>query len=366
MGSPTLALHATHGQPGSIKHRGPGAALAGPRRARVPLQSASVLEDASALARAEGLRTAYFERVALEKQAKESEEDLQLKAQTLREAYFELAAAEKKPKATRMAEKDAAEATQAAAEEAVDAAAAEKAAEEMAVVDKEAADMAVAQKAAVEKEAAEKAVAEKEVSAAEKGRRAMARLKKRAAEAVMLKRFAKAKKVVAGAGLLGVQLTGDTTLTAADNQNQNYQITGKIDEKLKISTAVDRVLASVDDFSATASSKVEDLKSKARSRPPQMAVQEEPEPTPQALAFGAAAGAAVQEEPEPTPQALAIGAAAGAGLLAVQLTGDLDTGAVLAIVCAYGTTLSNAFGSATRSLGSACSKAYDKTLDQLV
>merc|ERR1740129_1357588 len=354
MGSPTLALHATHGQPGSIKHRGPGAALAGPRRARVPLQSASVLEDASALARAEGLRTAYFERVALEKQAKESEEDLQLKAQTLREAYFELAAAEKKPKATRMAEKDAAEATQAAAEEAVDAAAAE------------AADMAVAQKAAVEKEAAEKAVAEKEVSAAEKGRRAMARLKKRAAEAVMLKRFAKAKKVVAGAGLLGVQLTGDTTLTAADNQNQNYQITGKIDEKLKISTAVDRVLASVDDFTATASSKVEDLKSKARSRPPQMAVQEEPEPTPQALAFGAAAGAAVQEEPEPTPEALAIGAAAVAGLLAVQLTGDLDTGAVLAIVCAYGTTLSNAFGSATRSLGSACSKAYDKTLDQLV
>ena len=66
---------------------------------------------------------------------------------------------------------------------------------------------------------------------------------------------------------------------------------------------------------------------------------------------------------EPTPKALAIGAAAGAGLLAVQLTGDLTTSAVLAIVCAYGTTLDNGFGSATKSLGSACSKVYDKTLD---
>merc|ERR1719271_1921062 len=66
---------------------------------------------------------------------------------------------------------------------------------------------------------------------------------------------------------------------------------------------------------------------------------------------------------EPTSKAMAIGAAAGAGLLAVQLTGDLTTSAVLAIVCAYGTTLDNGFGSATKSLGSACSKVYDKTLD---
>merc|ERR1719412_2797592 len=72
---------------------------------------------------------------------------------------------------------------------------------------------------------------------------------------------------------------------------------------------------------------------------------------------------AVQERPEPSPKALAIGAAAAAGLLGVQLTGELTTGAVLAIVFAYGTTLSNEFGSATRSLGSACSKVYDKTLD---
>merc|ERR1740129_1871971 len=55
----------------------------------------------------------------------------------------------------------------------------------------------------------------------------------------------------------------DTTLTAADNLDQNYQITGKIDEKLKLSAAVDRARASVDDFRATASSKVEDFKSKA-------------------------------------------------------------------------------------------------------
>jgi len=66
---------------------------------------------------------------------------------------------------------------------------------------------------------------------------------------------------------------------------------------------------------------------------------------------------------EPTPKAVAIGAAAGAGLLGIQLTGDLTTSAVLAIVCAYGTTLSNAFGSGTKALGSACSKVYDKTLD---
>ena len=66
---------------------------------------------------------------------------------------------------------------------------------------------------------------------------------------------------------------------------------------------------------------------------------------------------------EPTSKAMAIGAAAGAGLLGVQLTGDLTTSAVLAIVCAYGTTLDNTFGSATKSLGSACSKVYDKTLD---
>ena len=72
---------------------------------------------------------------------------------------------------------------------------------------------------------------------------------------------------------------------------------------------------------------------------------------------------AVMESPEPSAKAKAIGAAAGAGLLGIQLTGDLTTGAVLAIVCAYGTTLSNGFGSATKSLGSACAKVYDKTLD---
>merc|ERR1719261_1678799 len=60
---------------------------------------------------------------------------------------------------------------------------------------------------------------------------------------------------------------------------------------------------------------------------------------------------------------MAIGAAAGAGLIGIQLTGDLTTSAVLAIVCAYGTTLSNGFGSATQSLGAACAKVYDKTLD---
>merc|ERR1719201_2439439 len=124
----------------------------------------------------------------------------------------------------------------------------------------------------------------------------------------------------------------DTTVNVADNLNSNYQITGKIDEKLKLSAAVDKVLA-----------KVDDIKSKAtRAGDPQMTI---------------------MESSEPTSKAMAIGAAAGAGLLGVQLTGDLTTSAVLAIVCAYGTTLSNEFGSATKTLGSACSKVYDKTRD---
>ena len=87
---------------------------------------------------------------------------------------------------------------------------------------------------------------------------------------------------------------------------------------------------------------VDDLKSKAGSR---------------------AGDPSMMADGEPTSKAMAIGAAAGAGLLAVQLTGDLTTSAVLAIVCAYGTTLDNGFGSATKSLGSACSKVYDKTRD---
>merc|ERR1740121_3182886 len=134
----------------------------------------------------------------------------------------------------------------------------------------------------------------------------------------------------------------DTTVTVADNLNQNYQITGKIDEKLKLSAAVDKALASVDDLKGKVTGTVEDFKANARAGEPKMAV---------------------EESPEPTPKALAIGAAAAAGLLGVQLTGELTTGAILAILCAYGTTLSNEFGSATRSVGSACSKVYDKTLD---
>jgi len=94
------------------------------------------------------------------------------------------------------------------------------------------------------------------------------------------------------------------------------------------------------DFKSTATGKVEELKSKARAGEPKM-----------------------MADSEPSAKAMAIGAAAGAGLIGIQLTGDLTTSAVLAIVCAYGTTLSNTFGSATKSLGSACSKVYDKTLD---
>merc|ERR1711988_953432 len=43
--------------------------------------------------------------------------------------------------------------------------------------------------------------------------------------------------------------------------------------------------------------------------------------------------------------------------------GDLGTGVFLALVGAYGSTLSNGFGSATKSAGSFASKAYSKTLE---
>jgi len=66
---------------------------------------------------------------------------------------------------------------------------------------------------------------------------------------------------------------------------------------------------------------------------------------------------------EPSDKAVTVGAAAVGGILGVYLFGDLGTAVFLSLVAAYGSTLSNGFGSATKSAGSFASKAYGKTLE---
>merc|ERR1719269_331532 len=66
---------------------------------------------------------------------------------------------------------------------------------------------------------------------------------------------------------------------------------------------------------------------------------------------------------EPSDKAVTIGAAAVGGILGVYLFGDLGTAVFLSCVGAYGSTLSNGFGSASKSAGSFASKAYSKTLE---
>jgi len=55
----------------------------------------------------------------------------------------------------------------------------------------------------------------------------------------------------------------DTITTAASNLNNNYGITAKIDEQLKISQAVDKATAKIDEVKSSVTDKVDDLKSKA-------------------------------------------------------------------------------------------------------
>ena len=57
----------------------------------------------------------------------------------------------------------------------------------------------------------------------------------------------------------------DTVVTAASNLDANYGITAKIDEQLKLSEAVDKATAKVDELKSSVTSKVDDLKSKASS-----------------------------------------------------------------------------------------------------
>ena len=57
----------------------------------------------------------------------------------------------------------------------------------------------------------------------------------------------------------------DTVTTAASNLNNNYGITAKIDEQLKLTEAVDKVTGKLEDVKGQVTSKVDDLKSKASS-----------------------------------------------------------------------------------------------------
>merc|ERR1711935_188385 len=55
----------------------------------------------------------------------------------------------------------------------------------------------------------------------------------------------------------------DTATTAASNLDKNYGITSKIDEQLKLSRAVDKASAKVNELKSSVTNKVDDLKSKA-------------------------------------------------------------------------------------------------------
>ena len=72
---------------------------------------------------------------------------------------------------------------------------------------------------------------------------------------------------------------------------------------------------------------------------------------------------AVAMQDEPTDKAITIGAACVGGVVGVYFFGDLGTAVFLAVVGAYGSTLSNGFGSTTKSAGTFASKAYSKTLE---
>jgi len=66
---------------------------------------------------------------------------------------------------------------------------------------------------------------------------------------------------------------------------------------------------------------------------------------------------------EASDKAVAVGAASVGGILGVYFFGDLGTAVFLACLGAYGSTLSNGFGSASKSAGTFASKAYGKTLE---
>ena len=57
-----------------------------------------------------------------------------------------------------------------------------------------------------------------------------------------------------------------TVSTAAGNLDSNYGITAGIDEKLKLSQAVEKVADKFDEVKGSVSTKVDDLKSKASTK----------------------------------------------------------------------------------------------------
>ena len=55
----------------------------------------------------------------------------------------------------------------------------------------------------------------------------------------------------------------DTVVVAGSNLDKNYGVSSKIDEQLKISQAVEKATAKVDELKSSVTGKVEDLKAKA-------------------------------------------------------------------------------------------------------
>jgi len=80
------------------------------------------------------------------------------------------------------------------------------------------------------------------------------------------------------------------------------------------------------------------------------------------VAVSRVAPAAITME-EPSGKAVVIGAASIGGLVGVYLFHELSTAVVLACVGAYGATLSNGFGEASKKAGGAAAKVYSKTLE---
>ena len=60
-----------------------------------------------------------------------------------------------------------------------------------------------------------------------------------------------------------VKGAADTVTTAASNLDKNYGLTAKVDEKLKLTEALDKVTSKIDDVKSSVTDKVADLKAKA-------------------------------------------------------------------------------------------------------
>lgn len=134
----------------------------------------------------------------------------------------------------------------------------------------------------------------------------------------------------------------DTVTTVADNVNQNYGLTQKLDEKLQLSPKLEKLTDKIDDIKDKVTSKTEELKAAASPR----------------------GGDVKMSMEEPDDKAIAIGAAAlGATLDVGLLEGDLPSAALAALLFAYASTLSNGLGDATKSAGSLAAKAYGKTVE---